>query len=87
VQNEVGIEVGSAPVKSTLGSFKLGTVKNIEIGSIPLGSLDVLVGVLPSVFGKYNISGLLGADTLQMLGLKIDYPEKLLLISKTIVLP
>lgn len=80
-QSIQGSGVGGASQYST------GTVRNLEIGSIALGSKDILVGILPGVFSKYNIDGILGADVLQMLCLKIEYPEKLLVISKTIVLP
>lgn len=91
VQKIVGME---EQPESILGSgvgggsqYRIGTVKNLEIVSIALGSLDVLMGILPGGFGKYQISGLLGADALKMLRLEIEYPKKLLKISKTVVLP
>jgi len=68
-------------------NYSLGEIDNLEIGSISLGSVTVLIGTLPPIYEKYNISGLLGADLLKMLCLTIDYPQKLLAIEKTIVLP
>jgi Aspartyl protease len=64
--------------------YLTGAVK-LEIGSISLGDLNILVGILPNLFSKYQIAGILGADILQLLSLKIDYPEKLLEISRYIV--
>lgn len=68
-------------------ALKKGRVKNIEIGNatgeiISLGEYRVAIGQLPNKFAEYNILGLLGAETIQQLCLKIDYPSKYLELSK-----
>ncbi len=86
----VGIQTEPKPVQGTgIGgnSQYLTGVVTLEIGSISLGDLNVLVGSLPGVFSRYQIAGILGADILQLLSLRIDYPEQLLEISRTIVCP
>lgn len=90
VVDEVGIQLEEES-KSGVGlggksTYRIGNV-DLEIASIALGSLNVLIGPLPGVFGKYKIDGLLGADALGMLKLELDYPGRTLEISKTIVLP
>lgn len=68
------------------GKAQYSTVTvDLDIGSIPLADIKVLVGSLPSVFNRYQIVGILGADLLQLLSLKIDYPEKLLEIERVTV--
>jgi len=88
VQKMLGIEMGLEPVQGIgvggKSPYLTGEV-NLEIGSISLGDLNVLVGPLPTLFSKYQIAGILGADILQLLSLKIDYPEKLLEISRCLV--
>jgi hypothetical protein len=65
------------------GNSQYSTViVNLEIGSIPLVDVKILVGSLPVVFSRYQIVGILGADVLQFLSLKIDYREKLLEIER-----
>lgn len=68
-------------------NYSVAEVDNLEIGSISLGSVELLIGAVPQPFAKYKISGLLGADILKMLCITLDYPQKLLVIEKTIVLP
>jgi predicted aspartyl protease len=68
------------------GSSQYSTVMvNLEIGSINLVDVNILVGSLPGVLSRYQIVGILGADVLQLLSLKIDYLEKLLEIERPIV--
>lgn len=72
---------------SGTSNYKIGEIDNLEIGSITLGSLQILIGELPQFFSKYKILGLLGADILKTLYITLDYPRQLLVIEKTIVLP
>jgi gag-polyprotein putative aspartyl protease len=74
--------------------FQRGIVENIEIvhrmeiegkeveGRICLGRSQVMVGQLLGKFFDYSILGVLGADTIQEICLKIDYPKKYLELSK-----
>jgi len=68
------------------GSSQYPTVTvNLEIGSISLVDINVLVGSLQAKFSRYQIAGILGADVLQLLSLKIDYPKKRLKIERSLV--
>jgi predicted aspartyl protease len=68
------------------GNSQYSTViVNLEIGSINLLDVNILVGSLPGVFSRYQIVGILGADVLQFLSLKIDYLDKLLEIERPTV--
>lgn len=53
-------------------------------GKISLGTSRVLVGQLPEKFRDYCILGILGADIIQEICLKIDYPKKYLELSMTV---
>jgi len=78
-------EVTEEPLRGegTTGSSKYSTaIANLEIGSINLLEVKVLVGSLPGAYSKYQILGILGADVLQSLSLKIDYPEGILEIER-----
>lgn len=82
------IEVSEKSVQGTgvTGNSQYSTVTvNLEIGSIPLVDINILVGSLPGLFSRYQIVGILGADVLQLLSLKIDYLEKLLEIERPFV--
>ncbi len=82
------IEVSQQSVKGigVTGDYRYSTGKvNLEIGSIPLLDVNVLVGSLPGLYSKYQIFGILGADVLQLLSIKINYPEKLLKLERPIV--
>ncbi|MDJ0517098.1 MAG: retropepsin-like aspartic protease [Trichodesmium sp. MO_231.B1] len=71
--------------EGTTGSSQYSTaIASLKIGSIPLIEIKVLVGSLPGAFGKYKIFGILGADILQFLCLKINYPEGILEIERLI---
>lgn len=49
---------------------------NLEIGPISFLDQNVLVAIsLPGIYSRYQIDGILGADVLQSLYLKIDYPK------------
>lgn len=73
-----------------------GMVENIEImqkmeldgqeieGKISLGRSKVMVGQLSGKFSEYSILGILGAETIQEICLKIDYPKKYLEFSKVL---
>jgi hypothetical protein len=57
--------------------------KKVE-GMISLGPSRILTGALPNKFSDYSILGILGADIIQDICLRIDYPERYLELSKTI---
>lgn len=88
----IGIEIqGSIKGQGTGGKSKLqqGIVKNLEIGNeteekISLGACRVAIGKLPNKFLEYSIVGLLGAEAIQQLCLKIDYPYKYLELLKSL---
>lgn len=86
VSKIIGLEVGLKPVKGIGLTGKdryLSAKVNLEIGSISFLDQNVLVGSsLPGIYNRYEISGILGADVLQLLYLKIDYPKKLLEIER-----
>ncbi len=65
---------------SNSSQYPIGRVRNLEIGLIALGSLDILLGSLPNPFKRKDIDGVLGADVLCQLHLNMDYPEGLLVI-------
>lgn len=89
VANIIGIETNGTVRGQGIGGAsdnKQGIVK-IEIGSaaggsIPLGDCRVAIGRLPEQCSKYNIVGLLGAEAVQEICLKIDYPSKYLELFK-----
>lgn len=89
VANIIGIEAkGSIKGQGVGGTSenKQGIVK-IEIGkgtgeSISLGDCRVAIGRLPEKCSEYKIAGLLGAETVQEICLKIDYPSKYLELLK-----
>lgn len=85
ISNTGESQVGSGVSGNT--SYSEGEVDNLEIASIALGNVNILIGNLPQPFTTYKIYGLLGADILKMLCVTIDYPEKKLVIEKTVVLP
>ncbi|HAZ49180.1 MAG TPA: peptidase A2 [Cyanobacteria bacterium UBA11369] len=88
VKEIMGLEVAPESVQGigvTGKSQYFTATVNLEIGTIQLLAQNVLVGSLPGVFSKYQIAGILGADLLQLLFLKMDYPERLLEIERTFV--
>ncbi len=86
VSEILGLKVGSESVEGigVTGKDRYFSAKlNLEIGSISFLDQNVLVGSsLPGIYNRYEISGILGADVLQLLYLKIDYPKKLLEIER-----
>jgi len=81
----VEVEQNSTTGVMTSGISRYSTVVvNLEIASIPLSDKSILVGSLPGILSTYKIDGLLGADILRQLSLKIDYPESLLTIRRII---
>lgn len=100
VANIIGVEMneGSIGTQGISGKSKLrrGRVKNIEIvqrkevegkeveGRISLGFSNVMVGKLLGKFADYSILGILGAETIQEICLKIDYPRKYLELSQVL---
>lgn len=84
----VKLEGKSAHVNTTPSKTKanVGTVKDIRIGAISLGISEVLVDDLGAVgekLEKHNVAGILGANSLRELCLKIDYPKIILEIHKS----
>lgn len=78
-------EVTEKPVRGegATGTSQYSTaIASLEIGSINFLEVKVLVGSLPDVYSKYQIVGILGADVLQSLSLKIDYPKGILEIER-----
>ena len=84
VKEEVGIELKQGSKRSGGLIYQMADV-DIEIASIPLGNFEVLIGRLRMGIDRYNIDGLLGADVLKNLKVELNYPERLLEISKTFV--
>ncbi|WP_293337230.1 retropepsin-like aspartic protease [Microcoleus sp. CAWBG58] len=88
VKKIMGLEVDSESVKASgvtgKAEYSTATV-NLEIGAIQFLNLNILVGSLPGMFSKYQIAGILGADVLQLIVLKIDYPKKHLKIKRAFV--
>ena len=85
VSKIIGLKVDSESVEGigVTGKERYFSAKvNLEIGSISFLDQNVLVGSLPGICSRYEISGILGADVLQSLYLKIDYPKKLLEIER-----
>ncbi len=85
VSKIIGLKVDSESVEGigVTGKERYFSAKvNLEIGSISFLDQNVLVGSLPGICSRYEISGILGADVLQLLYLKIDYPKKLLEIER-----
>lgn len=88
VKQIMGLEVVPEPVKGsgvTGNSKYFTTTVDLEIGAISWLDINVLVGSLPGACSRYQIAGILGADVLQLLFLKIDYPEGQLEIERAIV--
>jgi predicted aspartyl protease len=96
----VGVESQRSSVMGQgIGSrsqYQRGMVENIEImqkmeldgqeieGKISLGRSKVAIGQLSGKFSEYSILGILGAETIQEICLKIDYPKKYLEFSKVL---
>ncbi|MBW4652036.1 MAG: aspartyl protease family protein [Kaiparowitsia implicata GSE-PSE-MK54-09C] len=96
----VGVELQRGSVigqgVGSRSQYQRGMVENIEImqkmepdgqevqGKISLGRSKVAIGKLSEKFSEYSILGILGAETIQELCLKIDYPKKYLEFSKVL---
>lgn len=81
---EVSIDGSTLAVSATGHSRYAETTISLEIGAINIIDTDVLVGSLPELFRDYEIAGILGADVLKLLFLKINYLEKLLEIERPV---
>lgn len=82
----IGLSItGSLKAEGAGGTsrYTQGIVKNIEIGQqLSLGASRVAVGQLPNKFINYNILGILGAETIQEICLKVNYQRKYLEFSQ-----
>jgi hypothetical protein len=91
VANIIGVETNSLIKSQGIGGaseHRQGIVK-IEIGrgtggSISLGDCRVAIGQLSTKFSEYQILGILGAEAVQEICLKIDYPAKYLELIKSL---